>query len=45
MHEQNFGLEFSVAHSRYRFESAENKVALNNLNHLSFETKQSKELV
>lgn len=44
MHEQDFGLELSVPHSRYRFESAENKAALNDLNYLSLETTQFKEL-
>lgn len=33
MHEQDFGLELSVPHSRYRFESAENKAALNDFNY------------
>lgn len=45
MHEQGFGLEFSEPHSRFRFESAENKAALNDFNDLSLETKQFKELV
>lgn len=42
MHEPDFGLEFSVPHSRYRFESAENKAALNDSNYLGLETKQFK---